>query len=253
MQELIQIQKSKKGTDIVSARDLHQFLEVRSRFNDWFRNRVEKYGFVENQEYMTLTKNLVNGGREFDFALTLNMAKELAMVENNERGRQARLYFLACEQMLRTITAATAVPALPATFSEALRQLAEKVESEERLLKENAELRPKAAYAEMVLSSVDECTTTTIAMGLGISAIQLNNLLCQMQVQYRHDGSYVLYARYQNKGLAKQRTFPFVSKTTNETRTRTYLVWTETGKEFIHRLLNPVLQQFAEAARQQAS
>ncbi|MBO9613389.1 MAG: phage antirepressor KilAC domain-containing protein [Dyadobacter sp.] len=251
MQELIQIGKSTGGRDIVSARDLYQFLGPSERFNNWF-DRQLGYGFIEGTDYVGCKVFNTLARQELDdFVITIEMAKEISMIQRSERGKQARQYFIACEQRLREN--AQPVYSLPTTHAEALRQLAEKVESEERLLKENAELRPKAAYTDMVLSSVDEWTTTTIAKGLGLSAIQLNNLLCQMQVQYRHDGSFVLYARYQNKGLAKQRTFPFISRSTNETRTRTYLVWTETGKEFIHRLLNPVLKEFAEAARQQAS
>ncbi|MCF0074005.1 antA/AntB antirepressor family protein [Dyadobacter sp. CY261] len=258
MQELIQIQKSKGGKNVVSARELYEFLQIGTRFNDWIERRIQKYGFSEHEDYARLTQNRVTQtaqGRtgvtvETDFALTLDMAKELAMVEGNERGKQARKYFIACEKML---TSMTPTHQLPATYADALRQLAEKVESEDRLLKENAELRPKAAYTDMVLSSVDEWTTTTIAKGLNMSAAQLNSLLCQMKVQYKHDGTYMLYSRYQDKGFARQRTFPFVSKSTSQTHTRTYLVWTEIGKEFIHRLLNPMLQQFSEVARRQAS
>ena len=84
----------------VNARELHVFLEVQTRFNDWIKNRVDEYGFIENQDFITFTENLVNGGRRIEYALSLDMAKELSMVERNEKGKQARQYFIDCEKRL---------------------------------------------------------------------------------------------------------------------------------------------------------
>lgn len=87
----------------IEARKLHEFLEVESRFNDWIANRIEQYGFQENQDFVSFTEILVkpSGGRPAtSYHLTLDMAKELAMVERNEKGRQARKYFIACEKAL---------------------------------------------------------------------------------------------------------------------------------------------------------
>lgn len=97
MNELIRVQE-KDGQQVVSARELHGFLTIRSKFADWLKNRINKYGFVENQDFVTVSKILENGGRELDYALTLDMAKELAMVEGNEKGKQARQYFIDCEK-----------------------------------------------------------------------------------------------------------------------------------------------------------
>ena len=84
----------------VNARELHAFLEVQTRFNDWIKNRVDEYGFIENQDFITFTENLVNGGRRIEYALSLDMAKELSMVERNAKGKQARQYFIDCEKRL---------------------------------------------------------------------------------------------------------------------------------------------------------
>ena len=84
----------------VNARELHAFLEVQTRFNDWIKNRVDEYGFIENQDFITFTENLVNGGRRIEYALSLDMAKELSMVERNAQGKQARQYFIDCEKRL---------------------------------------------------------------------------------------------------------------------------------------------------------
>jgi phage anti-repressor protein len=104
LKSLIPISQSQIGTDTVQAvdaRTLHQWLEVKSRFNDWIRNRISEYEFVENQDYISLTKNLVSGGQSTDYLISLDMAKELSMVEKTAKGKEARQYFIACEKALR--------------------------------------------------------------------------------------------------------------------------------------------------------
>ena len=90
------------AVETVNARELHAFLEVQTRFNDWIKNRIEQYDFVENQDFTTVSKNLENGGRSIEYHITLDMAKELAMVERTEKGKQARQYFIECEKKLTT-------------------------------------------------------------------------------------------------------------------------------------------------------
>jgi len=100
-----------------------------------------------------------------------------------------------------------------------------------------AKLQPRADYADHVLDSVSCFTVTQIGKELGMTGHDLNVLLCQMGIQYAQSGQYLLYADYARQGLAKNRTF---SRETNDgtLHTRTYLVWTERGRDFIHRLLD---------------
>lgn len=101
--ELIKITEQ-NGKRAVSARELHRFLASKQEFANWIKKRIEKYGFVENQDYEVFD-NFVknpNGGRPLiEYALSVNMAKELAMIEGNEQGKQARQYFITCEKKLR--------------------------------------------------------------------------------------------------------------------------------------------------------
>lgn len=97
MEELIKITRH-NGKKVVSAKDVHAYLEVKSKFADWFKNRVSSYGFVENQDFTTVSKNLESGGREIDYAITIGMAKELGMVEKNEKGSEIRKYFIKIEE-----------------------------------------------------------------------------------------------------------------------------------------------------------
>ncbi|MBL1321543.1 MAG: antA/AntB antirepressor family protein [Methylophaga sp.] len=83
----------------VNARDLHTFLEVESRFDIWIKRRIEDYTFVENQDFIAndQKRSLGFGRGQTDYYITLDMAKELAMVERNHKGRLARRYFIDME------------------------------------------------------------------------------------------------------------------------------------------------------------
>ncbi|EOW6593009.1 antA/AntB antirepressor family protein, partial [Escherichia coli] len=97
---------SNETTLLVSARDLHTFLDVGKRFASWIVERIAEYGFVENQDFMIISqvREKIGRGRPAkDYHLTLDTAKELAMVERNEKGRQIRRYFIECEKKLRNI------------------------------------------------------------------------------------------------------------------------------------------------------
>ena len=98
-------------------------------------------------------------------------------------------------------------------------------------------LLPKALYADNVLDSISCYTTTQIAKELGLTAQELNRLLCAERVQYYQSGQYMLYAEYAHQGLAKSRTHfdLFVGRDT--VHTRMYLAWTERGRKFIHQLV----------------
>ena len=101
-----------------------------------------------------------------------------------------------------------------------------------------AKLQPRADYADHVLDSVSCFTVTQIGKELNMTGHDLNILLCQKHIQYVQSGQYLLYADYARQGLAKNRTFEYHSPD-GELKTRTYLVWTERGRNFIHQLLNP--------------
>ena len=85
---------------LCNARDLHKALQVGRKFATWITERIKEYGFVENQDFIAISQNREIGfGRgKNDYHITLNMAKELAMVEKTEVGRQVRKYFIQCER-----------------------------------------------------------------------------------------------------------------------------------------------------------
>jgi len=90
---------------LVDARKLHQFLEVGRDYSNWIKERIDTYGFIEDEDFLGFSPKSAktpNGGRpSLEYHITLDMAKELAMVERNEKGKQARRYFIQCEARLR--------------------------------------------------------------------------------------------------------------------------------------------------------
>ena len=102
MQELIKITE-KDGQQLVSGKELHNFLEVGRDFSTWIKARIKKYEFVENTDFTIITTTPQNGGIAKDYIITVDMAKQLSMVENNEKGNQARKYFIQCEKKLKEV------------------------------------------------------------------------------------------------------------------------------------------------------
>lgn len=90
----------------VDARELHNQLGVGRDFTTWMKSRISKYNFQENEDYEVFTKsgeNLKGGRPSIEYLLTLDMAKELCMVENNENGKIARKYFILIEKAIKEI------------------------------------------------------------------------------------------------------------------------------------------------------
>ncbi|ATN93921.1 anti-repressor Ant [Lactobacillus phage LJ] len=98
MNELIKTITRDDGTIAVSGRELHDFLEVDTRFNDWFQ-RMAEYGFTEGQDFYSFLSKTPSGGRpSTDYVMTLDMAKEVAMIQRTDRGKQARQYFIEIDK-----------------------------------------------------------------------------------------------------------------------------------------------------------
>ena len=87
---------------LCNARELHAFLEIQTRYNDWINNRINEYGFIQDEDYLVITER-TNGRPRKEYHITLDMGKELGMVERNERGRQIRQYFIRCERTLKAL------------------------------------------------------------------------------------------------------------------------------------------------------
>lgn len=96
--ELIKVETNAQGQKLVSGRELHEVLGIKSRFNDWIKNMIA-YGFVEEVDYTKFLVQCIRGQNQYDYILTLDMAKHIAMVQRTEIGMQVRNYFLECEKI----------------------------------------------------------------------------------------------------------------------------------------------------------
>lgn len=95
--ELIKIE-NRNGKETVNTRELYEFLEVKKDFSDWIKYRIKKYGFQEGEDFTTIQGKSTGGRPSIEYHVTIDMAKELSMVENNDKGREARRYFIECEK-----------------------------------------------------------------------------------------------------------------------------------------------------------
>ena len=102
MTELIKITTNEEGAQVVSARELHKFLESKQDFSTWIKARIDKYSFVSEVDF-TLHKFMEGKVWKHEYLLTLDMAKELSMIERSDKGKQARLYFIECEKKLKEV------------------------------------------------------------------------------------------------------------------------------------------------------
>lgn len=110
MNELINITKAtinNEEVNAVNARELHEKLEVKTQFKDWMPRRIEEFGFEEGKDFSSILSKS-HGRPSKEYIISLDMAKELAMVENNEQGRRIRRYFIEVEKNARKFSEAVA-------------------------------------------------------------------------------------------------------------------------------------------------
>jgi anti-repressor protein len=175
MKELIRIQQV-NNQGLVNARELHAFLikdakggQTGRMFAHWIKERIEQYGFIENQDYSIIEYDYkgniiaLNGksdtqAHKREYGLTLDMCKELCMVENNDKGKEARQYFIAVEKQ-------SLKPAytIPQNYAEALEFAAKQQRMIESNTKEIARLRPMADFVGRSINS-DGLTEMSMAV-----------------------------------------------------------------------------------------
>lgn len=98
---MLPVYQNDNGEKFVNARELHNQLMSKQKFADWIKKRIENYGFVENEDFFISLGKSTGGRPTTDFILTMDTAKEISMVENNEMGRAIRKYFIEVEKRFR--------------------------------------------------------------------------------------------------------------------------------------------------------
>lgn len=235
---LINIDVNENQEPVVSGRELHAKLEVKSKYSDWM-NRMLDYGFEENIDYILVTQkketnNPKNPWTEItDHILKIDMAKEICMLQRNEKGKQFRQYFLQIEKDWNSPEKVMARALLMAQ-----NQLEIKTEKLQIAEEENIKLgqiiesqKPKVEYVDKILSCKDAMLVTNIAFDYGLSAQALNKILCEEKVQRKVRNQYILYSEYMGKGYTETETGEYGGKARPQT------LWTQKGRMFIHQIL----------------
>lgn len=218
----------------LSARELHEFLEIGTRYNDWFQRMCE-YGFNENLDYRAITQKRVTAqGNETtytDHEITLDMAKEISMLQRNEKGKQARLYFIELEKRWNS-------PEF--VMNRALEYSKKQIETLqlENKMKDQqiAELKPKADYTDTILRCKNLVITTAIAKDYGMSATEFNKILHQCKVQYKIGDQWFLYQKHQDKGYTSSDTV-YITHKDGTKSSKMNTKWTQKGRLFLYNLL----------------
>ena len=146
MNELIKVTYD-NDRPVVSARELHDFLEVETPFNKWFPRMCE-YGFTEGQDFWTFLSESTGGRPAQEAALTIDMAKEICMIQRSEKGKQARQYFIQLEKDWNSPEKVMA-----RALDIAHKQLAQLKGENVKLLTENTANKPKVIFADAVSAS----------------------------------------------------------------------------------------------------
>ena len=189
--QLIQItprQIAEQSIPTVNARELHSFVQSKQEFANWMKARIEKFGFIEGQDF-TVDKFINGRATVIDYHLTIDMAKELAMVENNDKGREVRRYFIECERRAQQMpTPMTAMDALedPEMVRGLLLNYATKVIE---LRKKVAEQAPKVEALDRISTeSTGSMCITNAAKDLQVQPKRLFAWLQEHQWIYRRAG-----------------------------------------------------------------
>ena len=191
--ELIKIEQ-RNGIETVNARDLHLELKVGKVFAAWILERIEKYQFIDGQDFIVISEigNNPNGGRPFkEYHISIDMAKELAMVENNEQGRKIRQYFIEVEKRARQLTESkppTGEKLIALALVEAQRFLAQKDAQIESM-------KPAVQFMADVTGSRDAIEMSQVAkiIGMGYGRNKLFELLRENDVLRENNEPYQKY------------------------------------------------------------
>lgn len=229
-----------EGKVEISGRQLHMKLNVQTPYHKWMPRMIE-YGFVEGTDFAVTDKNVrnSNGGKQTvtDHILTLNMAKEIAMLQRTQEGQEIRRYLLKVEEDWNSPEKVMARAIVMANNK--LKELTTKnykLENEIVHLNETInEMKPKADYVDRILSCKKLMPVTLIAKDYGYSGKGFNKILHDAGVQYKIGKQWVLYSKYQGCGYTHSRQYPEITNSKGEFVSN--MEWTQKGRLFLYNFL----------------
>lgn len=231
MEKLIKITEQ-NGSQVVSARELHIFLEVETPFRKWI-DRMFNYGFEENLDFTRVDKN-VRGNEAKEFALTLDCAKEISMIQRNDKGKQARKYFIEVEKQFKN-------PQLHLSRKELAYMVIEAEEKVERLeLEIETKHKPRSQFLDQVFKSDSLIAMSQVAkiLGLDFGRNTLYKRLREKGVLFKSTNEPKQV--YVNKGYFKLKENTFTNSE-GETKVTLQTFATQKGLAYIAKLFEVVV------------
>ena len=239
MKEIIKIDSDNK----VSGRELHEFLEVGTAYKDWFPRMCE-YGFVEGSDFCSKMSESTGGRPSVDHIMTIDMAKEICMIQRTERGKQARQYFLECEKRLKEVS----IPHDSYMITDPIKRALAWAE-EEKVRQEQAKLieesKPKALFADAVASSSTSILIRDLAKVLHQNGIKIGQ---NRMFDWLRDHGYLI-KRGSDKNMPTQRAMElklfhikegtYIDSNGNNITTKTPKVTGKGQIYFVNKFLNP--------------
>ena len=221
---------------LVSARDLYKGLEIKTRFSLWVKQNFDD--FEQGMDFtsvVTTTEVQNNGGiqqRELqDYALTIDMAKQLCLLSRTKKGKEYREYLIEIEKKWNN-PQNVVQRAIDILQSENL-QLKLENKSLNRQLEES---NKKASYLDVILGTTDAMVTTQIAMDYGYSAVKFNKLLHQLGLQHKVNGQWILYKAYMGKKYTTTKLHTYTDKHGKD-HAKPLTAWTQKGRRLIYDIL----------------
>lgn len=231
---LIPINITETDEQFVSGRDLHMYLGIETPYTKWFARMCE-YGFAEGIDYRVADKKVhnSNGGRQniTEHELTIEMGKQLCMLARNDKGREAREYFIQVEREWNS----------PEKVMGRALKIANMVINEQKVLiaaqeQQISEFKPIRDYVDEILSSTSALTITQIAADYDITARALNKILEEEKIQRSVGGQWILYKNQMGKGYTKSETFTF-TRSDGRLDSKITTKWTQKGRLMIHEIM----------------
>ena len=232
MEQLIKV-SVQNDQQLVSARDLYKGLGIKRRFSAWWEQNSKD--FEENSDFQRVlisTPRENRGSIELqDYALTIDMAKQLCLLSRTKKGKEYREYLIEVEKKWND-PQHVIQRAIDILKSENL-QL--KLENK-NLSRQLEESNKKANYLDVILGTTDTILTTQIAMDYGYSAREFNKLLNRIKIQHKVNGQWILYKAYMGKKYTTTKLYSYTDKY-GEDHAKPLTAWTQRGRRLIYEVL----------------
>lgn len=245
MNQLINITLNENHEPVVSGRDLHKGLKVKTRFSEWVKQnfKILEEGYDFSSVVTTTQLNQYGGTKEIqDYALSLDAAKNLAMVSKTDKGKEVRKYFIQVEKDFNSPEKIMARALLMAD-----KKITNLTIENNQLQLDLKEAQKQARYLDLIIESKGALRVSQIAQDYGMTANKLNKVLYELGVQHKVNGQWILYKRHMGKGYTDSHTFDFKDKN-GTPRTNVSTTWTQKGRLFLYELLKdndilPLIEQ----------